>query len=180
MFYRISTVNYFDFYALPISFDLDEAALRQLFLKKSKQYHPDFYTLESDEKQAEILELSTQNNEAYKLLKNRDQRLKYVLELKGLLGDPKTNALPQSFLMEMMEVNEQVMELQFDYDAAAHEQLKQDLTKEEAALRATVQALLEQYDDKTASKEDLLAIRDYYYKNQYLKRLKENINSIGA
>lgn len=173
-------MNYFEFYDLPISFELDEAALRQLFLKKSKEYHPDFYTLESDEKQAEILELSTQNNEAYKLLKNPDQRLRYILELKGLLGDPKTNALPQSFLMEMMDVNEQVMELQFDYDATVHAQLKQNLTEEAAKLRATVQGLLMHYNDETAQNEDLLAIRDYYYKNQYLKRLKENINSIEA
>lgn len=171
--------NYFEFYDLPISFELDDKALRQVFLKKSKQFHPDFYTLESDEKQAEILELSTKNNEAYKLLKDPNKRLKYVLELKGLLGDPKTNALPQSFLMEMMEVNEQVMELQFDYDAAAHEQLKQDLAKEKDNLLSPVQPLLEQYEDTTANQEDLIAIRDYYYKNQYLNRLEENINSIG-
>lgn len=172
-------MNYFEFYNLPISFELEEGKLRQLFLKKSKQYHPDFYTLESEEKQAEILELSTLNNEAYKLLKDPNKRLKYVLELKGLLGDPQTNALPQSFLMEMMEVNEQVMELQFDYDAAAHEQLKQQLEEEKTALKASVQPLLSNYEEATAKEEDLIAIRDYYYKNQYLKRLEENIKSIG-
>ncbi len=171
-------MNYFNFYELPISFELDEAALRQRFLKKSKQYHPDFYTLESEEKQAEILELSTQNNEAYKLLKDANKRLRYVLELKGLLGDPKTNALPQSFLMEMMEVNEQVMELQMDYDPAAHEQLRQTLATQQQALDATVQPLLARYDDAKPQEADLLAIRDYYYKNQYLKRLEKNINSI--
>ncbi|MFK7799199.1 MAG: Fe-S protein assembly co-chaperone HscB [Aureispira sp.] len=172
-------MNYFEFYNLPISFKLDEKQLRQLFLKKSKQYHPDFYTLESEEKQAEILELSTLNNEAYKLLKDANKRLQYVLEIKGLLGDPKTNALPQSFLMEMMEVNEQVMELQFDYDAEAHQQLQHDLEKAKEALQSTVQSLLENYVDNTTKEEDLLAIRDYYYKNQYLKRLEQNMNSIG-
>jgi molecular chaperone HscB len=172
-------VNYFEFYDFPISFELDEAALRQQFLRKSKQYHPDFYTLESDDKQAEILELSTQNNEAYKLLKDADKRLQYVLELKGLLGDPKTNALPQSFLLEMMDVNERVMELQFDYDEATHTLLKETLATQQQELRATVQALLENYNDATATDEELLAIRDYYYKNQYLKRLAENIDSVG-
>lgn len=172
------TVNYFEFYNLPICFELDETTLRQLFLKKSKQYHPDFYTLESADKQSEILELSTLNNEAYKVLQDSDKRLQYVLELKGLLEAPKHNALPQHFLMEMMEINEQVMELQFDYDAAVHQQLKQNLTTAKSNLRATVQTLLEQYEDKTATKQDLLAIREYYYKNQYIKRLEENINSL--
>jgi outer membrane protein assembly factor BamD (BamD/ComL family) len=54
------------------------------------------------------------------------------------------------------------------------------LEKAKTALKNTVQALLENYEDATAQDEDLLAIRDYYYKNQYLKRLEENINSIGA
>jgi len=39
--------------------------------------------------------------------------------------------------------------------------------------------LLENYADNTTKEEDLLAIRDYYYKNQYLKRLEQNMNSIG-
>ena len=144
----------------------------------SKKYHPDFYTMESDEKQAEILELSTLNNEAYKLLKDDEKRMKYVLELKGLLGNATQPQLPQSFLMEMMDVNEQVMELQFDYDAAAHTQIKNDIEAQEQALLATVEPILQGYDDATATEEQLKTILDYYLQNRYLIRLKENMQKL--
>ena len=49
-------MNYFEFYKIPIAFFLDEKALKKQFYKLSKQYHPDFYTLESEEKQAEDVE----------------------------------------------------------------------------------------------------------------------------
>ncbi len=54
-------MQYFDLYDLPISFLLDVKALKKKFYQLSKQFHPDFFTLESEEKQAEILELSTDN-----------------------------------------------------------------------------------------------------------------------
>lgn len=171
-------MNYFDFYELPISFLLDEGQLRRQFLQLSKKYHPDFYTLESEEKQTEALELSTRNNEAYKTLKDQEKRLKYILELKGLIGEGVKTSVPQSFLMEMMEVNEQVMELQFDYQAEVHQKIEQDLADQEAALYEKIQPIFEAYDDKNASAEDLEQIRDYYLQQRYLKRLKENLQKL--
>ena len=67
--------NYFDFYELPRSPKLDEALLRSRYLLMSKRYHPDFFTLESPEKQAEMLELSTLNNQAYQVLSEFEPRL---------------------------------------------------------------------------------------------------------
>ncbi|HHH50193.1 MAG TPA: Fe-S protein assembly co-chaperone HscB, partial [Saprospiraceae bacterium] len=52
-------MNYFEFYNIPISFDVDAKALKKIFYANSKKYHPDFYTLENEEKQQEILQLST-------------------------------------------------------------------------------------------------------------------------
>lgn len=170
-------MHYFEFYNLPIQFELDETALRRQFLQLSKKYHPDFYTLESEEKQAEILELSTLNNEAYKVLKDSDKRLQYILQLKGLLKEGKGN-LPQTFLMEMMDFNEAVMELQFDYDAARYQQLLEQLQTLRQDLRQTVTPLLANYDDAQASTEQLETLRDYYYKNRYLLRLRDNLDKV--
>ena len=59
-------MNYFEFYNIPVSFNVDKSALKRTFYANSKKSHPDFYTLESEEKQLEVLELSTLNNKAYK------------------------------------------------------------------------------------------------------------------
>lgn len=171
-------MNHFQFYDLPIQFELDEAALRRTFLRLSKQYHPDFYTLDSDEKQAEILELSTRNNEAYKTLKDPNKRLHYILQIKGLIQEGTGN-LPQAFLMEMMDLNEAVMELQIDYSTDQHTVLKTQLQQQRQALRHDIASLLKEYNDTQATKEQLEAIRDYYYKNRYLQRLEENLNKVA-
>lgn len=174
-------MNYFDFYDLPIAFELDEGALRKLFLKKSKQYHPDFYTLESDEKQEEILALSTLNNEAYKVLLNRDKRIKYVLEQKGLLGDTANNKMSPAFLMEMMDINEKVMDLQFDFDAVAYQKIVDEVNQEEETLEKQIAPLLANYEAGSATENDnLKQILDFYLQKRYLRRLKQNLEKLEA
>ncbi|RZK60816.1 MAG: Fe-S protein assembly co-chaperone HscB, partial [Pedobacter sp.] len=109
--------NYFEFYELPVQFNPDQQQVKAKFYALSKQYHPDFYANESAEKQDEVLTLSTLNNKAYQTLSNAKRRLKYVLELKGIVETDEGYQLPQSFLMEMMEVNEALMDLEFEPDA---------------------------------------------------------------
>src|SRR5947207_1309194 len=111
-------MNYFEFYELPESFFPDEKAIKAKFYQFSRQYHPDFHATSSPEKQREILELSTLNTNAYKTLSNFETRLAYILESHGLLGEGTRNDLPGDFLMEMMDLNERLMELEFDFDAA--------------------------------------------------------------
>lgn len=60
--------SYFELYDLPPTFKVDEALLKKKFYALSKEFHPDYYANESKEKQDEILELSTLNNKAYKVL----------------------------------------------------------------------------------------------------------------
>ncbi|RZL52049.1 MAG: Fe-S protein assembly co-chaperone HscB, partial [Pedobacter sp.] len=44
-------MNYFELYELPISFNPDQAIVKQQFYALSKKFHPDFYINESEEKQ---------------------------------------------------------------------------------------------------------------------------------
>ena len=173
-------MNYFDFYQIPLNFTVDEAALRKTFYANSKKYHPDFFTLESDEKQAEILELSTLNNKAYHTLKDPDLRMKYILDLKGTLAEEGQNKLPQAFLMEMMDLNEALMELEFDFDAAAHARSLAEVQALEEKLYQTVATILESYKDEASSPEELKQIGNYYLKKRYLLRIKENLDKFAS
>jgi len=172
-------MNYFDLYELPVSFVLDSTEVRRKFYALSKKYHPDFYTLESEEKQAEILELSTLNNEAYKVLSDDDQRMKYVLELNNLLDEEGKAQIPQDFLMEMMEVNEALMELEFDFDAEQFTSLQDMLAAKEADLYKQVQPILESYENGVSSNTELESVKSYYYKKRYLLRIRENLDKFA-
>ncbi|MEM1322363.1 MAG: Fe-S protein assembly co-chaperone HscB [Bacteroidota bacterium] len=173
-------MNYFEFYDLPISFTPDEAQLKRTFYANSKKYHPDFFIQESPEKQAEILELSTLNNQAYQTLRHPDKRMQYILQLKGVLAEEGQNTLPQAFLMDMMDFNESLMELEFDPNPEVLQQLQRDLTQMEDALYAAIRPQLEHYRDEAAEAAPLQAIKDYYLKRRYLLRIRENLDKFAS
>ena len=83
----MTTSNYFEFYDLPISFDIDKKQLKRLFYQKSKAFHPDFFVQATAEAQQEALMSATINNEAYKILSKLESRIKYVLELKVMISE---------------------------------------------------------------------------------------------
>lgn len=172
-------MQYFDLYELPVSFLLDEKALKRKFYQLSKQFHPDFFTLESDEKQAEILEISTLNNDAYKTLSDFDKRMEYILKQKGVYAAEGQNKVPQDFLMEMMDINEVLMELEFDFDNAAYETTKQDVGNLDKNIYSDMESILENYDDAAALSEDLEKIKDFYFKRKYLLRIQNNLSKFA-
>lgn len=174
--------DYFAFYGLPLSFNPDAALVKQKFYEFSKKYHPDFYINESDEKQAEVLELSTVNNKAYQVLSDPQKRLHYILELKGLLKEGENYVLPQSFLMDMMDINEALMDLQFDPDAVKLAGLKEDVNGVEKGLSEEIIVLTTAFDaqDTDEQNKTLIAVKDLYYRTKYLLRLRESIAKASA
>jgi molecular chaperone HscB len=168
--------NYFDFYDLPIQFNPDQSAVKTKFYAFSKQFHPDFYANESEEKQQEVLELSTLNNKAYQVLSNPKKRLKYVLELKGIVETDEGYQLPQSFLMEMMDVNEVLMDLEFEPDAEKLEQVKGDVGSIEKDLANELNDLINQFDSNPAESDAFLpSIKDNFYRQKYIDRIRERL-----
>ena len=167
--------DYFSFFGLRPAPILDQAALKKAFYANSKRFHPDFHTLSDPETQAEILEKSTLNNRAYKVLADDDQRLKHLLELKGVLGEEGQNSVPQDFLMEIMEVNEALMELELDDDPIVREKVTGLIDQLEASLEREVEEVLAEYDDNRVGAEELARLKDYYLKRRYLLRLREKL-----
>lgn len=172
-------MNYYEFFELPVSLEVDLKHLKQLFYNNSKKYHPDFFTLESPEAQLEALNKSTLNNEAYKTLSNFDLRVKYFLELHDQLEPEGENQIPQDFLMEMMELNEQMMELEFDFDESIHNQMKSTCEQLKDELRRRI-APLETMEAHQFEQEDWNLLKDFYLKNQYLKRLDTNLDKLRS
>lgn len=172
-------INYFEFFEIPVQFIIDERLLKRKYLLNSKKYHPDHYTLEDETKQAEMLELSALNNEAYKVLKDSDKRMAYILELKGILNDSK-NSLPQSFLIEMMDINEALMELEFEPDSEKVNQLKEQVQKIQEELNNEIKPVLTGYSEVTTPEEELEKVKNVYLKKKYLWRINENLNRFAA
>jgi molecular chaperone HscB len=120
---RPDTSNYFRFYGLEEKFDLDTTQLKTLFLEKSKQYHPDYFS-HDPESQNIAVATSAYNNLAYKILANEVRRAMYLTEIK-LEQTEKTAPLPAEFLMQMMELNESIDEA----DSVQSEPIKEEIAR---------------------------------------------------
>ncbi len=172
--------KYFEIFGLAPKFLLDEGALRKQFLLNSKKYHPDYHTLATEEKQEEILQLSSLNNEAYKVLKDFSKRMHYILSEQGLVGEGVKNELPQSFLMEMMDINEELMELEFDPDAATVQKVEKQIADFQMEWRNAVNPTLLAHDANRADFTDYEPIKNFYLKERYLLRIRENLNKFAS
>jgi len=171
--------NYFEFYQLPISFIINKRQLKRQFYKISKQYHPDFFAQATDAEQQHALEMSTLNNKAYRTLNDDEAIIKYVLQLKEVLVEGEKYTLPPTFLMQMMDINEQLMELQFDHDPQKVQQLNQEITAIEQTLKIAIEPILQNYNDQLDQTENLKKVKEFYYKNRYLLRIKENLSKFA-
>lgn len=168
--------DYFEFYELPIQFNPDQNVVKAKFYAFSKKFHPDFYANESEEKQQEVLDLSTLNNKAYQTLSNARKRLKYVLELKGIVETDEGYQLPQSFLMEMMDVNEALMDLQFEPDAEKLAQVSADVDVIEKQLAGELDRAVKQFDENPDGSDQLFPlIKDIFYRQKYIARIREKL-----
>ncbi len=170
-------MNYFELYSLPVSFHPDQNVVKQQFYALSKKYHPDFYINESLEKQEEVLELSTLNNKAFQVLKSPQKVLQYVLELKGVISEGENYTLPQSFLMDMMDVNEAIMDLQFDPNPDKQKEVQTNLNRIEEALMRDLEHSTMAFDNLSEENQQihLDKIKDIYYRNKYIQRIKASL-----
>ena len=153
-------MNYFELFELPVSLEIDQGKLAQKYFELQKKYHPDFFTQATEHEQDEALEISSQLNKALKVFKNREETIKYVLQLRGFLEEEEKYQLPPDFLMEMMELNEELSD-----DSPAQ------VAAIEQELYSSIQTVIENYNDKTATMADLLKLKEYYYKKKYLQRI---------
>eukprot|EP00096_Caligus_rogercresseyi_P005528 TRINITY_DN211_c0_g1_i1.p1 TRINITY_DN211_c0_g1~~TRINITY_DN211_c0_g1_i1.p1 ORF type:complete len:221 (-),score=44.67 TRINITY_DN211_c0_g1_i1:1609-2271(-) len=104
------SLNYFKLLGLEKeTFVLDIRALSKEFKRLQVHLHPDKYALKIENNELELAEQwSSLVNEAYSTLKSPVQRCLYLLELSGKpLVEDEVQMSPE-FLMEVMELNEEL------------------------------------------------------------------------
>ena len=158
-------MNYFELFDLPLSLTVDKSKLAKKYFELQKKFHPDFYIQADETEQEGALEKSSAVNKALKILQNKESTIKYVLQLKGLLEEEEKYQLPSDFLMEMMELNENLS----DDSATA-------ITAFENDIYAGVKHIIEGYDDASVTTADLLKVKEYYFKKKYLQRILDRLD----
>src|SRR5215467_10335019 len=102
-------MDYFEVFGLPRTLGIDLAALEKTFHDLSRKYHPDYFTTAPPAEKTKAVRMTALLNDAYRTLRNPIRRVEYLLSLYGLKSDG--SKVPQSLLMEVFEINEQLEEV---------------------------------------------------------------------
>lgn len=104
--------NHFELFGLPVSFDIDTDNLAARYREMQRRVHPDKYANASDQDRRLSLQMTALINEAFQTLKDPVRRGRYLLGLRGIdLGDETDTAMDSAFLMEQMELRENLDEV---------------------------------------------------------------------
>jgi molecular chaperone HscB len=160
-------MNYYELFELPISPVVDKNGISKKYFALQKEFHPDFFTNETEEDKENALAQSAAINKGFTIFSNKEKTLEYFLQLKGIIvADEKYN-LPPDFLMEMMELNE-------GFDEEADIEAKVAAFEQELLLE--IEPLLNPENSTSITENDYQKLKAYYYKKKYLKRILERLD----
>ncbi len=172
--------NYFELYELPVNFHPDAAKVKAKYYEFSRLYHPDRFAQADNTKKLEALTMAALNNKAYKTLSNADATMAYVLKLNEVLKDEEKYNLPPDFLTEMMDFNESVSEYEANpTNNTLREELEKTLADMLADWSKSAETLTCGYDTAHNNHEELLKIKDMYFRKKYLLRIQERITKFA-
>jgi molecular chaperone HscB len=174
-------MQYFEQFGYAPTMNVDADDLRKRFLKKSRLSHPDRFANAPEAEQAAALAAATLNNEAYRVLADFDLRLQYLLTEKGLL-DPtdSKSAIPQAFLVEMMDINEGLQMLQKDYDDETFFEIKYQIRLFEKEIQDTVNQVFKINNLTHVLIPEWEKMKLFYLKRRYLLRISKRLSTFAT
>lgn len=162
--------NYFEHFGVPKAFHINLDQIRKNYYKISRSLHPDHH------RDQDLDEKINDHNLAYDILCNPLQRLKYIIELEGY-SHQIDKPLEASFLMEMMELHEEIDSAVESSAVEKINELKLQLDQYESELLNTYKQPINQYDSGILNESIMLALVDYFVKLKYLRRLRKTLSA---
>jgi molecular chaperone HscB len=164
------TKNHFDLFHLPLSFQMDSAALDVAYRDVQREVHPDKFTTASGAEKRLAAQWATRANEAYQTLKSPLNRGRYFLKIHGIETEEESNtSMPLEFLMQQMEWREAVVEARASKDEAKLNELAAQKNADEKNLFAQLSGELNQ---ATTFADARLTVR----KLRFIEKLGEEID----
>ena len=81
--------------------------------------------------------------------------------------------LPPAFLMEVLEINEQLMDAG---DEPVKDSLELTIKDLQTNIYEPVKEIVENYKEGSTTEEELLQVKEYYYKKKYLDRIYRQLS----
>lgn len=164
------TENYFQLFDLPETYFLDESALRRVYRELQRKTHPDKFADASKHEQLLAVQYAATINDAYDVLTSPLKRAIYMLTLRGVELDEQGSSMDPAFLMEQMELREELEQATHAIDPeAALEKVTEHLESELEMLQAAFNVQVE---------EDVSAAVQTVKKMQFLVKLESEVEHL--
>lgn len=158
----------FDVLGIEASFPVDEGALRQAWLKATARHHPDRAS-DPDEAHRRLAQV----NEAYRTLSDPERAAGALLTRLGGPGADRHKALPDGFLMEMLEVRDQLEEAKRSRDPEDIARLEEWADRQRAMWIERVDELFRAHSESDDRRDE---IRESLNAWRYIERLIEQLD----
>lgn len=164
-------MNYFELFQLPVSLELDVAALSDRYRELQRQYHPDTVAAADESVKLAALQQTTTINDAYNTLKNPLARAEYLLSLQGIdVRNEQRTVKDTAFLMEQLEWREQLdaMQQSPDETAITRFQLLVKQHRERYFAELTAKLAVQSFEDAA----------DLVRKLRFIEKMNEELNKL--
>jgi molecular chaperone HscB len=160
--------NHFELFGLIPAYALDLEHLDRAYRDIQSRVHPDRFAHAGDAERRASMQMTTQVNEAYRALKSPVRRASYLLELNGVDTGFETNtAMPPEFLMEQLELREELDETR---DAASLAVIEKDVLNKKKMIETQIAECVDANGDFEGAK-------DLVRKLMFLEKFGEEIDA---
>lgn len=147
--------NYFSVFDMDVCYDIDYTYLKTKFIQLQTEFHPDKFSISSDEEKVISEEISSFLNTAYSCLSNPYKRGLYLLEINEVPFNENEIQLDAEFLGKIMDLNEQLDDITLKSELKEFER-KNDL----------------EINNLSSDVSEALTIGDYNLAKECLQRMK--------
>ena len=166
-----SSGSHFELFGLAPAYAVDAGALEQSYRDLQALIHPDRYAHAGDAERRASMQLTTRVNEAYRTLRDPVQRAKHLLELHGIDVAFETDTqMPTDFLMQQLEMREELEAAVAKKDFSFLDSLKQRL----AAQKASLEGLIGESID---GRKDLGGAKELVRKLMFLRKIEDEVDA---
>lgn len=172
------SADHFALLDLPRQQALNGAELDQKFRSLQALVHPDHHVQAGDAQRRLAMQWAIRVNEAYQVLKSPGSRALYLLTLLGVDPQVENNtAMPVEFLMQQMELREEVMAARGAGDEAFLETAHETLQREITGCHQQLVALIDQQKDyKTAAE----LVRKLMFQEKLLHEINDALEAVDS
>lgn len=178
-------MDYFEVFGLPRVLDIDTATLEKTFHELSRKYHPDYFTTAPAAERTQSLRMTALINDAYRTLRHPIHRVEHLLSLYAF--KPDGSKVPQSLLMEVFEINEQLEEVKAGRASIEQkDSLRAQIRQKSEQFDVELQKASEEWDEllqngasEARLKEQLAKLTEIISESSYIRNLENELENAG-